>query len=71
MDKDTLMEQTISDLNKLSTDDLFQIKKIIDSLNRNLDSNKKLNLLKFSWEGALSNEKTSSVEMQKEALNWR
>ena len=71
MEKEELIEQTISDLNNLSTYDLIQLKKIIDNIKQKLNSDNKLNNLEFNWEGALSNEDLSSVELQKEALNWR
>jgi arginyl-tRNA synthetase len=71
MEKDVLIEQTISDLYKLSTKDLIQLKIIIDKIKYNLSEVNNPNELKFDWEGSLMSENISSVKLQKEALNWR
>lgn len=71
MEKELLIEQTISDLYKLSTNNLIQIQNIIENIKSNLSKENEINELSFNWGSELSNEKISSVKLQKEALNWR
>lgn len=71
MNKSELISETTSELKNLQIVDLIKLKHII--LNLKLDKQIKNDNkeLKFDWEGILQNEKISSVELQKEALNWR
>jgi MinD superfamily P-loop ATPase len=73
MNKELLIKETVTYLNKLSIDDVYLIRELVNnfSLRAKLDMNEKSEEFKFEWLGALKEENIDSVKLQKEALNWR
>ena len=71
MNKSELITETTSELENLQVVDLIKLKHIIHNFKHEKQIKNDKKEMKFDWEGILQNEKISSVELQKESLNWR